>query len=224
MGISCSLTEKRTSETMHISGWKSGIASTAAMLGIGLILSATATPPRPQATQVVGQEIVLSVDPGKSKVHWMVDSTLHTVHGTFAMKGGSLHVDPANGKASGEIVVLATSGESGNSSRDEKMHKEILESGKFPDVVFRATQVEGKVSSAGSSDVKVHGTFVLHGSSHEITVPVHAELSGENWKGSGKFDVPYIQWGLKNPSNFLLKVQPVVNVELEMSGSIKSQK
>jgi polyisoprenoid-binding protein YceI len=224
MGISCSLAEKGTSETMRISGWKSGIATAAAIMGIGLILSATATPPRPQATQTAAQEIVLSVDPGQSKVHWIVDSTLHTVHGTFAMKGGSLHLDSASGKASGEIVVLARSGESGNGSRDEKMHKEVLESGKFPDVIFRPTQVEGKVLNSGSSDVKVQGTFVLHGSSHEITVPVHAELSGENWKGSGKFDVPYIQWGLKNPSNFLLKVQPVVNVELEIAGSLKIQK
>ncbi len=209
---------------MRISGWKSSIATAAGILGIGVILSATAAPPRPQAAQAVAPEIVLTVDAGQSKVHWMVDSTLHTVHGTFAVKGGSLHFEAASGKAGGEVVVLATSGESGNSSRDEKMHKEILESGKFPDVLFRPTQVEGKVSSSGSSDVRVHGTFVLHGSSHEIIVPVHAELNGENWKGSGKFDVPYIQWGLKNPSNFLLKVQPVVTVDLELTGSLRSQK
>jgi polyisoprenoid-binding protein YceI len=104
------------------------------------------------------------------------------------------------------------------------MHNEILESGKFPDVIFRPSQIEGKVASSGSSDVKVHGTFELHGNSHEIVVPVHAEMNGASWKGTGKFDVPYIQWGLKNPSNFLLKVQPVVNVELEMAGSVKSQK
>ena len=120
-------------------------------------------------------------------------------------------------------IVFATSGESGNSSRDEKMHKEVLESGKYPEVVFRPSQVEGKVANSGSSDVKVHGTFVLHGGSHDITVPVHAELNGGSWKGSGKLDVPYIQWGLKNPSNFLLKVQPVVNVQLEITGALHGQ-
>jgi polyisoprenoid-binding protein YceI len=215
---------------MRVSGWKSFLVTAAAILTIGLVLSAAAGPPRidigqaaAEATIVAG-EMSLSVDPAKSKVHWMVDSTLHAVHGTFVLKGGALHFVAGSGEADGEIVVLATSGESGNSSRDERMHKEVLETGKYPEAVFRPTRVEGKVASSGSSDVKVHGTLVLHGGSHEIDVPVHAEISGESWKGTGKFDVPYIQWGLKNPSNILLKVQPVVNVELEMRGTVKVAK
>jgi hypothetical protein len=104
------------------------------------------------------------------------------------------------------------------------MHKEVLQSDKFPEAAFRPAQIEGKVATSGSSDFKVHGSFLLHGSVHEITVPIHAELSGDNWKGTGKFDVPYIQWGLKNPSNFLLRVQPIVNVELEIAGSLRNSR
>ncbi len=215
---------------MRVSGWKSVSLTTAAILGIGLALSALASPPQllvthlVQSVQTVTHGVALTVDPARSKISWNVDSTLHMVHGTFALKNGSMHFDQESGKADGEIVVFATSGDSGNSSRDEKMHKEVLESGKYPDAVFRPSQVEGKVANSGSSDVKVHGTFLLHGTEHEITVPVHAELDGDNWKGSGKFDVPYIQWGLKSPSNFVLKVQPVVNVELELAGSLKGLK
>jgi polyisoprenoid-binding protein YceI len=152
-----------------------------------------------------------------------VDSTLHTVHGTFALKSGSVHFNPDSGKSTGEIVVLATSGDSGNSSRDEKMHHDVLQSGTYPDVIFRPTRIDGKFSTSGGSDLTVHGTFVLHGGSHDITVPVHAELNGGSWKGSGEFEVPYIQWGLKNPSNFLLKVQPIVDVELDLAGTWQSQ-
>lgn len=211
---------------MRVSGWKSGIGVGLATLGIVVFLSASTAPPRPQAAATSGaaQEVVLSIDAGQSKVHYTVDSTLHTVHGTFAMKNGTVHFDRESGKAGGEIVVLATSGESGTSSRDEKMHKEVLQSDKYPDAIFRPNQIEGKVAASGASDFMVHGTFQLHGSSHEIVVPVHAELNGESWKGTGKFDVPYIQWGLKNPSNFLLKVQPVVNVEIEMTGTLKNPK
>jgi polyisoprenoid-binding protein YceI len=193
-----------------------------AIAEIAIFLSATAAPPRPQlATPASAQEIVLMLDPAQTKLQWTVDSSLHTVHGTFAVKSGTVHFDPETGKAGGEVLVLATSGESGNSSRDQRMHKEILETAKFPDAMFRPVQVEGKVARPGPSDVKLRGVISLHGGEHEIVVPVHAELEPDRWKGTAKFDVPYIQWGIKDPSNWLLKVKPIVSVELEMTGAAK---
>jgi polyisoprenoid-binding protein YceI len=172
-------------------------------------------------TPAAGQ-IVLSVEAAKSTVHWTVESSLHTVRGTFRVKSGTLSIDPATGKASGEIVVDATSGESGNDGRDRRMHKEILESSRYSEVVFRPDWAEGTVSSLGDSRVKLHGIFSLHGSDHELSVPTQATLSADHWTGTAAFEVPYIQWGLKNPSNFLLKVKPIVNVELDLAGSVKS--
>ncbi|MFI5098644.1 MAG: YceI family protein [Candidatus Acidiferrales bacterium] len=193
-----------------------------AVAGLALFLSAAPTLPQRQATPAPTSEIVLTLDPAQSKVHWTVDSTLHTVHGTFALKSGTVHFDPETGKAGGEIVVYAPSGESGNSSRDRRMHKEILETAKYPDAVFRPTQVEGKVGQSGASDVKLGGVFSIHGADHDVTAVVHAELTGDRWRGTGKFEVPYAKWGIKDPSNFLLKVKPVVSVELEMSGEVKA--
>jgi polyisoprenoid-binding protein YceI len=169
--------------------------------------------------------VTLEVDPAQSTVHYIVDSTLHTVHGRFALKTGSaVHFDPESGKAGGEVTVYATSGESGNGSRDERMHKEILETQKYPDAIFRPQQIEGKVARDGASDMKVHGVILLHGGEHQIVALVHAEFAGDHWKGTAKFDVPYIQWGIKDPSNWLLKVKPVVNVEVDMAGTATGAK
>jgi polyisoprenoid-binding protein YceI len=204
---------------MRVSGGKTLSSGLLTVLGFALFLSAAATPSRQQASQATPSEIVLTLDPVQSKVHWTVDSTLHTVHGTFALKSGTVHFDPETGKAGGEIVVNAASGESGDRSRDARMHREILETAKYPDVIFRPTQVEGKVGRSGPSDVTLHGIFSIHGADHDLTALVHAELMGDRWKGTGKFEVPYVKWKIKDPSNFLLKVKSVVNVELEMSGS-----
>jgi len=209
---------------MRVTGWKTLGIGVAAIAALAVFLSASAAPPRmqfEQGTAAPSSQFSLIVDPVQSKVHFTVDSTLHTVHGTFAVKGGSLHFDPQTGKASGEILVLATSGDSNNSSRDEKMHKVVLESAKFPDAAFRPTQVEGKLAASGNSDVQLHGVFLLHGSEHELTVPVHAEMASRKWQGTAKFQVPYIQWGLKDPSNWLLKVRPAVQVDLELAGTWK---
>jgi len=174
------------------------------------------------ASAAVPGEIKLSLDPAQSRVNWTLGSTLHTVHGTFALKRGEVRVDPATGNASGEFAADATSGKSGNDSRDNKMHKEILESAKYREVIFRPTRVDGKILAPGASNVQVHGTFVLHGSEHEISIPFQAELAGRQWKGSAKFSVPYVQWGLKSPNTFLLKADPAVQIELELTGSLQS--
>jgi len=215
---------KGKESSMRVTGWKSLGIGAAAIVALAVLLSASAAPPRmqfEQGTAAPSSQFSLIVDPAQSKVHWTVDSTLHTVHGTFAVKSGALHFDPETGKAGGEIVVFATSGESGNSSRDEKMHKMVLESAKFPDAAFRPTQVEGKLAASGNSDVQLHGVFLLHGSEHELAVPVHAEMASGRWQGTARFQVPYIQWGPKDPSNWLLKVKPAVQVDLELAGSCK---
>jgi polyisoprenoid-binding protein YceI len=195
-----------------------------AVLSLALFLAAPTHSTPQQATSVAPAEIVLTLDPAHSSVHWTVDSSLHTVHGTFALKSGTVHFDPETGKAGGEIVVLATSGESGNGSRDARMHREILETAKYPEVVFRPTQVKGKVGQSAASDVKLSGVFSIHGADHDLTALVHAEFMGDGWHGTSNFDVPYVKWGIKNPSNFLLKVNPVVNVEIEMSGKVTTAK
>jgi polyisoprenoid-binding protein YceI len=166
-------------------------------------------------------EVTLSLDPAQSKLNWTLGSTLHTVHGTFALKRGTLKFDPASGTARGEFAADATSGESGNEGRDKKMHGEILESRRYTEVIFLPNRIDGKVLAQGTSSVQVHGTFVLHGAEHELIVPVQAELNGNHWKSSTKFSVPYIQWGLKSPNTFLLKADPAVEIELELSGTLQ---
>ncbi|MGA2098630.1 MAG: YceI family protein [Candidatus Acidiferrum sp.] len=202
---------------------KSGYGSWRVLLGIALLtvaLSARAAQGL-AAAQVNPGEVTLSIDTAQSKLHWTLSSTLHTVHGTFNLKSGVLKYDPASGKASGEIVVYATSGESGNEGRDKKMHGEILESQRYPEITFRPDRIEGKAVGQGTCSVQLHGTFVLHGAEHELTVPVQAELAGDHWKGTAKFSVPYIQWGLKSPNTFLLKADPAVDIELEMNGPMQ---
>jgi polyisoprenoid-binding protein YceI len=191
------------------------VAVPTAMMVLGAAPQHPASPPP-------ANDIVLGIDPAQSQVHWTLGTTLHTVHGTFTFKNGSLHLDPVTGKASGEIVVFATSGDSGNDSRDKKMHNEVLESAKFQDVIFRPDRVDGKIAPQGAFTVQVHGSFALHGSEHELTVPVQAEFAGDHWTGSAKFNVPFIDWGLKNPSNFFLKVNHAVEVELELKGRLEN--
>jgi hypothetical protein len=200
------------------------LATCAALGGFAVLLSASAAHRPPQAAAAASaKEIVLNIDPAQSSVHYSVSSSLHTVHGTFAVKRGTLRLDPSGGKAAGEIVIDAVSGQSGNNSRDKKMHREVLESARFTDIIFRPDHLEGAVQPQGASSAQLHGVCVLHGSEHELTVPVRAELNSESWKGTATFSVPYNDWGLRNPGNFLLKVDHTVDIEVEMAGSMPTR-
>lgn len=151
-------------------------------------------------------------EPANTAVEYSVDSTLHTVHGTFALKRGTLRVDAEGGRAEGELVVDAASGSSGSGARDKRMAREILETTKYPEIVFQPDRLEGKLAAEGKSEVKLHGVLAIHGAQHEIVADVMAQAVPGGYDATARFAVPYIEWGMKNPSNFLLKVDKVVNI------------
>ena len=45
-------------------------------------------------------------------------------------------------------------------------------------------------------------------------------MSQQEITASGKFIVPYVQWGMKNPSTFLLKVNDKVEIDLTAVGRV----
>jgi polyisoprenoid-binding protein YceI len=181
-------------------------------LGLMLLLAGGS----PAAAQNIG----LQFDPAQTVVKFTLDAALHSVHGGFQLKEGKLQFDSASGKVSGTIVVDAKTGESGSGMRDRKMHKEVLESERYPEIVFHPDHVEGSVVAQGKSSVKVHGMFSLHGTDHKITVPAEVEMNADHWTAAIHFTIPYAKWGMKNPSNLFLHVSDSVEIELQASGSI----
>lgn len=169
-----------------------------------------------------GQQMILHCDAKQTAADFTLTDVLHTVHGTFQEKRCEIHFDPASASVSGEVVFDATGGHSGNDGRDQKMHKDVLESGRYPEISFRPDRVDGKVSALGTLKVQVHGRFGIHGAEHEITVPVLVKLGADHWEASAHFQVPYAKWGMKNPSVLLLRVGDVVDIDFRAAGSTVS--
>jgi polyisoprenoid-binding protein YceI len=170
---------------------------------------------------IFSQQISVDFDPTLTKISWSLVGNVHTSHGTFQLKEGHVRVDPASGNASGELVVEAESGDSGNGARDKRMKKEILETDKYPEIQFKITKLEGAVSGDTAANVRVFGQFSIHGASHNISIPLTVTIKGAEFSGSGKFVVPFVDWGMKDPSNFLFKVDKTVEVQLVASGHVK---
>ena len=175
------------------------------------------------------QETVVRLDPAQTRVAFTLAATMHTVHGTLRLQSGEIRWDLATGKASGAVIVDATSGQTGNGGRDRKMHSEVLESANFPEIVFLPNQVKASANFTGilqgaqqaPSQGEISGVFRLHGRDHEMTliVAIQPEVGGQ-LTASTKFSVPYVQWGLKNPSTFLLRVSETLELDIHAAARL----
>lgn len=173
-------------------------------------------------TVCTAAEYHLTLDPDCTRVNWTLGDVLHTVHGTFKLRRAAVTFDTDSGRAGGEILVDATSGESGSNARDGRMHQHVLESARYPDASFVPDHVEGKLALAGESNIKLHGSFTIHGASHELTVPVGVTAKGDKLDVHATFDVPFVAWGMKDPSTLFLKVNKLVQVEILSKGTMSA--
>ena len=166
------------------------------------------------------QSITLRCDSAQTIANITLSATLHTVHGSFRSNQCELHFDPAAGNISGDIIFDATTGKTGNDGRDKKMHQDVLESSRYPEIAFRPDRVEGKVGETVPTTLQVHGMFRIHGAEHEMTIPVEARLTNDHWTAAAKFKIPYVAWGMKNPSKAFIRVGETVDVEFHAEGNV----
>jgi polyisoprenoid-binding protein YceI len=164
--------------------------------------------------------LTVNLDPAKTGVSWELAGNMHTTHGTFKLKESSIRIDLGKGTVSGYVAIDARTGESGNSTRDQRMHREIIESAKYPEIRFTFEKLDGLLTREGDSKVKITGLMELHGGKHEITVPAEVRLTSNQLSSTLRFEIPYVEWGLKDPSSFIFRVDKKVNIEVHASGTL----
>jgi putative ABC transport system permease protein len=78
--------------------------------------------------------------------------------------------------------------------------------------VQKATWLQGDRSSFAQ-----HADDVVLG---DLTVPMQIHIDENNLSAKTHFVVPYVQWGLKDPSVFILKVAKEVDIDLTLAGGV----
>ncbi len=187
-----------------------GARSAWQVAGIAVLLRVAAV-----AAPLPADEVAITLEPERTTIAFSLGATLHTVHGHFRLKSGALRFDTATGEVRGEVVADMASGESGNASRDRRMREEILETGRYPTAVFRPDRFEGRLSADGDSQGNLHGRLELHGAEREVLVPVRIHASAGRATATARLEIPYAQWGLKNPSTLFLHVSDRVAIEMQ---------
>ncbi len=166
------------------------------------------------APVALAQQQTFVANPDASDVKMTLKTTHEVVNGTFHIQSGSLEFDRSAAKMSGSVVVLAGSGKTANGSRDRKINKDILEVEQHATVSFEPKSYAGAIAPSGDSTIQVTGIFTLLGTTHEITIPILVHLEGASATAKAHIVVPYIQWGLKDPSFLFWKADKDVTIDL----------
>ncbi|MGH9367269.1 MAG: YceI family protein, partial [Thermoanaerobaculia bacterium] len=88
-----------------------------------------------------------------SSLRWELPATLHIVRGIAPVFHGSIETDAAvPGGWLGRIVVPAASMVTGNRRRDRTMRDKILETDRYPEIVFELKSLPGDVSQLRPGD------------------------------------------------------------------------
>jgi polyisoprenoid-binding protein YceI len=189
------------------------LTAAAAAFAAGLFVAAAASP-------ASSAPAVLTLDPAAAKVHFEVDSTLHRVHGTVRLVSGEVRFDTEGGDATGRIELDARSADTGNGMRDDVLHESVLESGRYPQVVFLPERVDLVRRDGDDAVIRIGGHVEIHGDVHALAIDARVTLDGDRAEVSGGFPLPYVAWGMQDPGNFLLSVDDVVEVAFEAQGRL----
>lgn len=171
-----------------------------------------------QALPSEPKERSLTFSTESSTIDFELDAVLHKVHGNATLKSGTIQWDSAARSCGGAIVIDATSLDTGNKKRDRDMHSKVLESEIYPTIEFACESFTGTVDSNGdpTGDLSARGTFSIHGEGHDVTVPMQFQRNDGTVTLTGSFEIPYVEWGMKDPSKAFLRVGKTVSISIAL--------
>jgi polyisoprenoid-binding protein YceI len=216
MIVSITSRERQEDGLMGLKRWASPFRNRSLCVAVFLTVLFAAVTAMAQSSKVT-----VHFDPAATQIHWTLSGNAHATHGTFKLKGGQITYDPATGQAQGELLVDLATGESGDASRDSRMQTDVLESSKYPQASFHPTKITGAVEAGAVANMTVEGAFTIHGADHPLQMQIQVKLDGSRATATTHFRVPYVAWGMKDPSNFLLHVGKDVDVEVVAQGTVE---
>ena len=159
-----------------------------------------------------------------TKVTFEVDTTWHTVHGIIKQPTGKAWLENPEDFRSVKLRVLfpLSSYDTDSESRDSTM-RESMDSDKFPESSFVLNDV-GNICDPKTMQTGVPCTFEASGNLtiRDITKVVRISSSATrnadlSYSISGETSILWTDFGVKDPSIFIAKVQPLVKIDFKLN-------
>ena len=155
------------------------------------------------------------VDPGKSEIAWELDASLRGVRSrTRELSGTAKVIDAGEDgvRLEGSLEIDAASFETGSARRDRTLHEESLATGTHPRIVFSPHRIFRTSSWAEDEALAIEGDLSIRGVTQPVRIPVTLTRRGQRLIVEGTTRLQWADYGVPDPSSFLYRVRPEVQV------------
>jgi polyisoprenoid-binding protein YceI len=91
---------------------------------------------------------------------------------------------------------------------------------KYPQITFTARHCDVQMEPDGAFHARLQGVMTVHGADHEMILDAEGHLSGGDIVATSHLSIPYVEWGMKDPSLLLLTVEKNVDIDVATTGRI----
>jgi polyisoprenoid-binding protein YceI len=107
----------------------------------------------------------------------------------------------------------------GNEKRDRTMREKVLETDRFPEIVFEARQVTADLSRFKAGErltAEVLGDLTVHGRPAAVRLPVEVYVFQDHVVLQGSFPLSWKQYGVSDPSFGIVTVKDPMKVSFRL--------
>jgi len=163
-----------------------------------------------------------TVDKQHTEAGFQVRHLLTKVRGTFRDVSGSIAWDKADpARSTVEFHLKTASVDTGVEQRDNHLRsQDFFWAEKYPEIVFKSTEVTGKLLGNGQYDLKIRGDLTLHGVTRQIVIPVKVTVTGNDLRAVGEFSIDRSDFKVKATSAFhgMVRVRNTVKFTFDIVG------
>jgi polyisoprenoid-binding protein YceI len=99
------------------------------------------------------------------------------------------------------------------------MRNDVLETSRYPDIVFQSTGVSSTRLDEGKYQVKIPGNLTLHGATHSVTLNARLDFGTNEFHAVGEFPIRQSEFGIKPVSvaGGTIKVKDEVRLSFDIT-------
>lgn len=83
---------------------------------------------------------------------------------------------------------------------NKEIRELVLETAKYPEIIFKSTDVAGKPAAGGQIEARIGGNLTLHGVTRHIVIPALVTMSGNELRARGEFTIKRSDYNVKATS------------------------